>query len=320
MRATDPRLLGFGLDTNAVPLPRGAHATSMAKDKGRKDKDKGKGADDDDDDDEDDSPSSRIDRSSLDQIFSSSNWRRSVENTVHELQRKNDRLLRKNRELRERVTTLEESEPEDGGLVLSKDDAAAFDAFKKLNLKADDITKSLKELEDLRAKETERSTEEHLAEAAEALGFENVALFTRMLKREGLHLEFKDERKKNDETGKTEVTRTPMVRLAKDDKAALEPLNDYLEREMPEIVPVLQAEPVAGGSEDDEDGELAGAGVGGSTSDRSTRRTITAERNGSSGVSIPVTRGVRPSTGAAREDRRLDERLEQKRAAGGYRL
>lgn len=288
----------------------------MATDKGRKDK----RTDDDDDDDSDEEGSSgqRHGRDSLEQIFSSSNWRRSVENVVHELQRKNDRLLRKNRELREQVSEFEEHQPADGAIVLSKDDAAVYEEFKKLNLKPADITAAIAERDTLKAKDTERSDEEKYADAAEALGYENVALFTRMLKREGLHLEFRDVREKTDD-GKTVVSKIPMVRPSKDDKAALEPLNDYLEREMPEIVPVLQSEPASDGESEELDGEeLSGVGAAATRGGREFASRRPTEATG--GVRIPVTRGARPSTGAAREDRRLDERLEQKRAAGGYRL
>lgn len=273
-------------------------------------------------------------RSTLERIFSSGNFRSVAYQEVRALEQKNNRLLRRNRELKSQVDELEQTKPGDDSVVLAKDDAAEWAAFKKLNVKATDVEKTIKEHGDLKAKDVERADEEKFADAAEALGYENVALFTRMLTREGLHLEFRDERVKDEDSGKTITVRVPVVRPKADDKAELEPLDSYLEREMPEIVPVLQAEPE--GEDDEDEGEMVGAGAGSDSAERAIRRFSAGERgtrNGNSshstrsreavatgGVRMPVTRNARPSTGASRDDKRQKEAIEQKRQTGNYGL
>jgi hypothetical protein len=238
---------------------------------------------------------------------------------------KNFKLRRKIEQLRIDNAKLAEAAPKDGALVLSKDDAAEYQAFKKLNLKAADLEKTIKEHGELKAKDAERSEEELFADAAEALGFENLPLFMRTMMREGLHLEFKDERVKDDETGKTETVRVPMVRAKADDKAQLAPLAEYLETELgTEFITAFQIAPDEGeGAEEAEGEERSGSESFTRTASRVSAGDPDARRaaarsaqrgtsNGSNGVRIPVTRNARPSTGASRDAKKEKEAFEEK--------
>jgi hypothetical protein len=239
---------------------------------------------------------------------------------------KNFKLRRKIEQLRIDIAKLTEVAPKDGALVLSKEDAAEYQAFKKLNLKSADLATLVDEHGKLKAKDAERSAEELFADAADALGFENVPLFMRTMMREGLHLEFKDERVKDEETGKTETVRVPMVRAKADEKAQLVPLADYLEDEIPELIEALQMAPAAGGDEEGDDAAAGERGERGASEtftrtasriaagDPDARRAATrsAQRGASNGVRIPVTRNARPSTGASRDAKKEREIFEEK--------
>lgn len=256
-------------------------------------------------------------RSALERIFSSGNFRSVAYQEIRALEQKNNRLLRRNRELRSHVEELETAKPADDAVVLAKDDAAEWAAFKKLNVKAADLAATIDEHGKLKAKETERSEEEQHEDAAEALGFENVAAFTRWLNREKLHLEFRDDRIKDEETGRTVTVKTPIVRSKADEKAALEPLAGYIEREVPDMIVLFESPPIDE-SDDEDESELATAGA-----DRVPRRQLhhtPRTVSGTNGVRMPVTRNVRPSTGAARSEKAIQQQTDQKRAAGGYSL
>lgn len=258
-----------------------------------------------------------------------------AENVPDRERKLNHRLFKlrlKNRGLEEEIGQLRGQTPADGSLVLTKEDAAEFAEFKKLAMKPADLKTALDEHAKLKGEKDERSIDQLWADAAAELGFENVPLFTRMLKREGLHLEFRDERAKDDETGKTTVVRVPMVRAAKDDKAQLESLDDYVEREFGDAAIVAFETAPATGEETDDEDDIAESTVG-AASRRGTRRERTvgasngASHGGSNGASqtiagvrIPVTRNARPLTSERRSQKKDDEALQQKRVAGGYRL
>jgi hypothetical protein len=247
----------------------------------------------------------------------------------------NAKLRHKNAELRVEVDRLTAAKPGTDALVLSKDDAAEYAAFKKLNLKAADLTALVKEHGELKVKDTDRSAEELFVDAADALGFENLPLFMRTMSRENLHLEFKEERVRDEETGKTEIVRVPMVRAKTDEKAQLVPLADYLEQEIPELIEALQLEPV--GDDGDEDEEFVEGGERSSSAtsfsraaaritagDPEARRAATraaaraSNSGGTGGVAIPVTRNARPASGSRAAEKKEREAYEEKKKSGTY--
>jgi hypothetical protein len=238
------------------------------------------------------------------------------------LNQRNFKLRLKNRELEQQVADASGAKPKDGQVLLSKEDATEFDAFKKLNLKAADLVTLVKEHGDQKGRLAERDAEELYVDVADAMGFENLPAFMRFMEREKLHVEFQDVRVKDEETGKTEVVRTPMVRLKADEKAQLEALSDYVEREVPEFVEIFQ-------TASDETEEVAGAGAGDvaapttfatrlkrmGAGDPQARREAGLKPNG---VTMPVTRNARPSTGTSQTEKKQREAYEQKRKNPEY--
>lgn len=261
----------------------------------------------------------------LNRIFNSSNWRGEVEKTV----KKNVRLSEKLR-LQQIVLdkfgakfNLDTGEPKEGRL-LSKDDAAMYDAFVALKVKPEDLVKLVKEHGELKVKDDERQQEEKFGDAAEALGYENVPALTRWLMREKLVLEFKDQRleeEQEDGTRKKVLKRMPYVKAAGDEKAVPEPLEDYIEREVPEFVDIFKTVPV--GDEDEE--------VGGSAEDESNlsddelvrRAQADAQKRVAKpqrGVRVPATRSARSDNGSNRDAKQLEKLEKEARSNPIYRV
>jgi hypothetical protein len=253
----------------------------------------------------------------LDRIFNSSNWRGEVEKTA----KTNVKLLEKKRQLQAIVDkigakfNLETGEPKEGKL-LTKDEAAAYDAFTGLKLKPEELKALVEEHGKLKAKEVAAAEEQQFADAAEALEFENVPALTRWLVREGLVLEFKDQRVEDEETGKKVLKRMPYVRPKADEKAALEPLEDYIEREVPEFVDTFRTAPQSDDDEEVGDGDRGGDEL---DADELVRRASAeaedrvggkGRRDRKGGVRIPATRSARGDSAGSRDKKTL-EKLEQ---------
>ena len=240
-----------------------------------------------------------------------------VEAREREFFKKLFKLRGKNRELEEQLAKVQGAAPKDGQVLLSKEDAAEFAAFKKLNLKAADLATIVTEHGEQKTRLAERDAEELYVEVADALGFENLPAFMRYMEREGLHVEFQDAKEKDEETGKTVTVRVPMVRDKNDDKAQLEPLPEYLEREVPEFIDAFTNAPT---EEGEEGGSPYSDGAGGASAyerqlarygagDAGARRAA-----GVAGVTMPVSRNARPSNGASRNEKAREERIAAKRA------
>lgn len=229
-------------------------------------------------------------RSQVEKITASKNWRAQME-----------RLVRANVEMEQKLKVAADTAPkvEDGGRILTKVEAESFKKFEELKLKPEDIGKLQTDYAKLAAKETERSEEEQYGDAAESYEWPNVAAVKRFLKREGLHLEFKDVRTK-DEDNKTVITRTPMVRPKADDKADLRPLNDYVEEEFPEIIDIFKTEPKA----------------------KEESETTTSKTTAPEGLRIPSIPGARPSTAAPSEKnaKTIEKMTQEAQASGTYAL
>lgn len=153
---------------------------------------------------------------------------------------KPDETLREeNRNLNAEVERLQGMIPAAGAIVLTGDDATAWPKFKALNLAPDKISEALKETDSLRAKITERDKADVLTRAADAMGYKPSA-FVKIAAAEGLHIEFKDVQVKDDD--KTVTKSLPHVRKANDEKASLELLDTYAERELGDYMPALKTE------------------------------------------------------------------------------
>jgi hypothetical protein len=247
-------------------------------------------------------------------------------NKEREILDKNFKLRRKNAELADRVAQLEAQRPKDGTVVLSKEDAAEYDAFKKLNLKAADLQTIVKEHGELKLKVAERDAEELYVDVADAMGFDNLPAFMRFMEREKLHVEFKDVQERDEDSGKMVTVKVPMVRPKADDKAQLEPLAGYVEREVPEFIDIFQMAPDEEGGEEDSVAAGERAGGRGDSFQRQAQRFGEGDREARrqaglsprSGIAMPVTRNARPTSGASRADKQQREALEEKRNNPAY--
>jgi hypothetical protein len=257
----------------------------------------------------------------LNRIFNSSNWRGEVEKTV----KKNTRLQQLVRDQKAQLDkfaakfNLDTGEPKEGKL-LTKDEAVAYQAFVDLKVKPEDLKTVLTEHGKLKAKDDERAAEERFADAAEALGFENVPALTRWLTREKLVLEFKDQRVEDEDTGKKVLMRMPYVRPAEDEKAVLEPLEEYIEREVPEFLDIFKTKP-----ESDDDEEEGGREEGGDldTDEMVRRASADAERRvsgkgGKSGVRVPATRSARSDNAGTKDSKKLADLEKDSRSSSLY--
>lgn len=235
--------------------------------------------------------------------------------------RDNFKLRRRNAQMREQLESASAGKVPEGSVVVKKADADELEKFRALKLTPEVITTSMQELTKLKTESAARENEVVHEEAAEALGYPNVAALSKALKREGLHVEMKSQRVDDpDNPGKKITVSMPHVRKANDEKASLEPLSDYIDREMSELVPAFVAEPETDDSDDDE----------GSTSGKQqTTQTITMRRDpkspaartsNSNGVSIPVARNAQRPNGPARDAKQVEEAAAAKKRSGTYSL
>lgn len=167
--------------------------------------------------------------------------------------RPDENLQRENAELQAENERLSGLIPAAGSVVLSGDDAAAWPKLKALNLSADKLTELVREHGTLAARIAERDRQDVVARVAETMKWKPATL-QKIAAAEGLHLEFKDVSETKD--GKTTKVSVPHVRLAKDEKAALEPLKDFAARELKDYLPALRA--AEGGADEEEETTEAG--------------------------------------------------------------
>jgi hypothetical protein len=237
----------------------------------------------------------------------------------------NQRLFKlrlRNRELEQQAEQAQGAKPKDGQVLLSKEDAAEFEAFKKLNLKAADLVTLVKEHGDQKTRLAERDAEELYVDVADAMGFANLPAFMRFMEREKLHVEFKDVQERDEESGKMVTVKVAMVRAKADEKASLEPLDTYIEREVPDFIEIFQTEPAA----DDEEVESAAANGSAPHAQQTKRfgagdpvaRKAAGLPAAQRGVTMPATRNTRPASGARAIEKAQEERFKEKAQDPAY--
>lgn len=170
--------------------------------------------------------------------------------------RPDESLQRENAELQTENERLSGLIPPVGAVVLTGDDATAWPKFKALNIAPDKIAEALKERDTLASQVADRDRKDVITRAAEELKWKPTIL-AKIASAEGLHLEFKDVNQTVD--GKQSKVSVPHVRLAKDEKATLEPLAEYAKRELKDYLPALRTTDIA--DEESEDTDAGGGGV-----------------------------------------------------------
>jgi hypothetical protein len=187
---------------------------------------------------------------------------------VSELQRSlatrsegNDRervLLDENFKLRRRNARLLDELESGGGIpdgshVLNADEFAEFEAYRALNVKPDALKTVVEEHKTLSAEKTQREGERVYRDAAVALDVANPKALVRLLKSEGLDVKMVPTRIRDEETGRNITVDLPQCRKRGDDKAAYRPLDEYIESELADFIPALNAEPIGNDAESDDD-------------------------------------------------------------------
>lgn len=144
-------------------------------------------------------------------------------------------------ELRDQLRDLEEENKDmarrlegipPGAVILTGEDAKAWPAFKALNLTPEKVQEAVKQRDELQGQLSARDRDAAISEFAKKNGLNETVLADQVRLR-NLHVEMK-EVTVTDKDGKTETRKVPHVRPAADDKAALEPITAYIERDLKE--------------------------------------------------------------------------------------
>jgi hypothetical protein len=150
---------------------------------------------------------------------------------IAKLEKENFNYRRDRANLREENAALKAKVPADGAVVLSADDAKAWEAYKALG-KPDDLKNSAK-LSQTDAADLARFRKAEVAEKAGEIAKFKPSLLGRLISADGLTLEFGTEKKDGKDV--------PIVSVKGAD-GKLTPLADYAENHWGDALPALQAD------------------------------------------------------------------------------
>lgn len=162
--------------------------------------------------------------------------------------RENHDLREERRLLRDEVQDLKKNAPKDGGLVLSKEEAEAWEAYRELG-KPEEVKTGLEERDTLKSDLAKRDRQDGIRAAASHVNYKPNVLVD-LVEAKGLAVETKDVEVEKD--GKTEQAKVPFVRKIGDDgkpSGDAVKLTDYITNELPDYLPALQqsGQPQGGG-------------------------------------------------------------------------
>jgi hypothetical protein len=135
------------------------------------------------------------------------------------------------RDLEARLATAGERAPKEGQLVLSREQAAEFQAFQDLG-KLDEVKQKLTDAEQLSAKLSAREYQDTIQEATKLAGFANGVVLGDLLRARGLKVEMKEE------TVDGKAVKAPYVREGEGDPLKLV---TYIEEKAPDYKVALGA-------------------------------------------------------------------------------
>jgi len=136
------------------------------------------------------------------------------------------------RDLEAKLATVGAKAPKDGQLVLSREQAADWEAYQKLG-KPSEVAEVVAKKEALESEVAEVRHQAMLDEALEAAGLRNKTVLGEVLKARGLVLEMKDE------TVEGKTVKVPFVRPAAEENGASEKLLDYIDSKAADYKVVL---------------------------------------------------------------------------------
>ena len=150
---------------------------------------------------------------------------------MRKLAKENFKYRQKNRDLEGRVA------PE-GAVILSGDDATAFEAFKALGLKPEEVTSAVQERDTLKTANEALRRDGIVRSAAEALNFK-ASVLGDLVTSKGLEVEIREV--EVEENGSKVNKSLPHVKAAGDEKAKWELLSSYAERDLKDYLPALKS-------------------------------------------------------------------------------
>jgi len=160
----------------------------------------------------------------------------------------NQRYRDRHRQDQAIIQQFRDAQPDKDARVIKGDEVKLFDAAKALNLKPEELTALPAKLTDLQIKQQAYDFRDLATKAAEAEDLEPNVL-AELLQQRNIHLELK-ELTVPDPKDATKTTKkiVPHVRPKADDKAALEPLATYVDRELKLYGPALRKDARNGNS------------------------------------------------------------------------
>lgn len=192
---------------------------------------------------------------------------------------------RQRKALRQQVEQLTARLPKEGAVVLTGDDAKAWEAYKALG-KPEELKKKVDRSAELETKLADRDRQTVIDEAAGAVQY-NKDVLGEEIRRRDLHLEMREVTETVN--GQTVKKKVPHVRPAKDEKATLEPLTTYAERDMKPYLVALKATGDASAS--------GGGGTNGTSS--SSAGAAGGSTGGGSGATWPAQSGTGGGSGGS---------------------
>lgn len=144
----------------------------------------------------------------------------------------NQKARERARKAEERAEAAEKKIPKEGSVVITKEEAADFEAYKALGKPAE-VKTTVEKAKTLETEKQEREKSEGFTKAAEAIGYNGKVLADLALKND-LIIETVDEQ----QNGKT--VKVPYARK-NEDKAVRLPLADFMKKEFADYLPALTA-------------------------------------------------------------------------------
>lgn len=158
----------------------------------------------------------------------------SSEKALELLLTENYELRAKNRTLREQIAEKEKDAPAEGSIILSPEEAKAWEAYKEIG-KPEDLKKTVEERDTLKATANRLTREAEIASIAEAHGFN-----PKVLIRLAGDLEF--EVKEIEHEGK-KISKTSVIIPSEDGKRTTAvALDEYADKNWKEFIPALKAD------------------------------------------------------------------------------
>lgn len=130
----------------------------------------------------------------------------------------------------------------DGGKVLTAEESKAWEEYQAMG-KPEEVKAKVEERDTLRQEVDQRKEQDRAAEAARLAGFKPTVLAD-LIQAKGLEMELKDTTVTED--GNTKTVKVPHVRPKGQESTAFSPLQEYVQTNLADYLPALQANEAGG--------------------------------------------------------------------------